>query len=173
MSFTNDTKHACKVARDCCHNPVLYVLCVLNGKLLRKLKRRSDISSLRKLWFVYRYHKRRHLWKLHIWSFNIMCKQQQRAAVNPFSNGTKNGDFDGTCKRAFTNHCLMPFSPSKLMCLKFVRKNLRSRKLPSFSSPRGCCNFPFEAHTFTQYNVQICTERTRRNWSGGTGREKY
>ena len=34
--------------------------------------------------------------------FNVMCKQPHKNALNPFFNGTKNGDFDGTCKRALT-----------------------------------------------------------------------
>ena len=32
--------------------------------------------------------------------FDIMCKQHHRTALNPFLNGTKNGDVDGTCKRS-------------------------------------------------------------------------
>ena len=28
----------------------------------------------------------------------VMCKQLHRAALNSFLNGTKNGNFDGTCK---------------------------------------------------------------------------
>ena len=31
--------------------------------------------------------------------FDVMCKQHQKAALDPFLNGTKNGDIDGTCKR--------------------------------------------------------------------------
>ena len=34
--------------------------------------------------------------------FNAMCKQHHRTASNPFINGTKNGDFHGTCKLVFT-----------------------------------------------------------------------
>ena len=34
--------------------------------------------------------------------FNIMCKQHHRTALNPFLNGTKNGDADGICKRSLT-----------------------------------------------------------------------
>ena len=31
--------------------------------------------------------------------FDVTCKQQHRAALNPFLNGTKNGDIGGTCKQ--------------------------------------------------------------------------
>ena len=31
--------------------------------------------------------------------FNVMCKQRHRNTLNPFLNGTKNGDIDGTSKR--------------------------------------------------------------------------
>ena len=31
--------------------------------------------------------------------FYVMCKQHHSNTLNPFSNGTKNGDFDGTCKQ--------------------------------------------------------------------------
>ena len=33
--------------------------------------------------------------------FNVMYKQHQRTALNPFVNGTKTSDIDRTCKRTF------------------------------------------------------------------------
>ena len=30
--------------------------------------------------------------------FNVMCKQHHGSALNPFLNGTKNGDIYNTCK---------------------------------------------------------------------------
>ena len=35
--------------------------------------------------------------------FNVMCKQHHTTALNPFLNGTKNGDINGTCKWTFIN----------------------------------------------------------------------
>ena len=38
--------------------------------------------------------------------FDVTCKQYHVTALNPFSNGTKNGDIDGTCKQSL-NHFLV------------------------------------------------------------------
>ena len=35
--------------------------------------------------------------------FDVTCKRAHRTALNPFLNGTKNGDVDGTCKRSVLN----------------------------------------------------------------------
>ena len=38
--------------------------------------------------------------------FNVMFKQHNRSAFDPFLNGTKKGDIDGACKMGLKNVCL-------------------------------------------------------------------
>ena len=41
--------------------------------------------------------------------FYVMCEQNHRNSFNPFLNGKKNGDFNGTCEQTLTINLLTQY----------------------------------------------------------------
>ena len=60
--------------------------------------------------------------------YNVLSEQHHRVALNPFLNRTRNGDFAGTCKRAFEGN----------------------KKIAQLSVPGEHCSF-FDKHVFVYH----------------------
>ena len=106
------------------------------------------------LGLVYTYRQHRRFSERHLWSFDVTCKQNLAAAVNPFLNGMKNGDIDSTCTRSLNEGNTEDFPTKKIMSgfliiLEGYFSNLQTSKglLPH---NRGCLcwNWPWTANSW-------------------------